>query len=349
MDDDKTREDQPTDDAASALPDPTAGFARELARFFIVPAIIVGAVILCIFLVVITFGKSSTERDKPLLELLSIIEQGGGQKVMSMNMPRDRRFWQAVQELGIRLDKDEIRSTDRKRIVVKSIARVLEADRNVDGEEARSREQTLIGLLGKMKISEAAVSLSRSLDSNHARTRQEAILALAGLHELPEARTLSKKIADFRFDPSLEVQVMTYYTLGVLSEPGDHDAIAWVEEGLHSADREVRWNAAVALARLGSPAGETVLANLLDPDYLGDVIIRSPDGKELRMSDSQQLAALLGAVGGTRHLLGSKPGCSPKLLEQLATLSERRDSRFFGAIKEAKLALTELSDNDPVD
>src|SRR5262249_45734339 len=67
-------------------------------------------------------------------------------------------------------------------------------------------------------------------------------------------------------DDTPAVQIVACAAVGVLADRGDTQAVRALRQKL-VGDREVQWNAAVALAKLGSKSGKAVLLNMLDRSF----------------------------------------------------------------------------------
>ena len=107
---------------------------------------------------------------------------------------------------------------------------------------------------------------------------------------------------------------MAVYALGNI---GDERRDSQLEAALSDPDRDVSWNAAVALAQLGDGAGEVQLLQMLDRDFLGTLQGMDESQRLLAIESAIQASALV----GTEPLLdeaprarrgGPSPGNSPR-------------------------------------
>jgi HEAT repeat protein len=63
--------------------------------------------------------------------------------------------------------------------------------------------------------------------------------------------------------------------MSLLARPSDETVIQLLQKALVAEDREVRWNAALTLARLGNTQARSPLLDMLDRDYWSKVPVRS--------------------------------------------------------------------------
>jgi HEAT repeat protein len=107
---------------------------------------------------------------------------------------------------------------------------------------------------------------------------------LANLSGLPESRhavgpilTLLSKTA------SASTQLVACTALSVLAETGDQAVLDGLEAVRVASVGEVAWSAALAEARLGSPAGKSTLVDLLDRTFW------EAEGRYQKVDDSGQV------------------------------------------------------------
>ena len=249
--------------------------ATLMGRLFIVPAIVV-CVMLGVAVVVVLFGTSSLERPQSINDLLDRLQADSGDKTMGLLFPGARESWQAAQELARRLeDKDKALQDEQIEPVAKRIISILEATRAesqggpADGPAAQrghGRRLFLIAALGQLETPVALEPLTGLITDEDPQTRQAALQAIARMHSLPETRQVLPRVYASLDDPVPAVQMIACLTIAMVAERGDVAAVSAVAQKLES-DRETQWNAALALARLGSKRGKLVLMNMLDRSF----------------------------------------------------------------------------------
>ena len=249
--------------------------ATLMGRLFVVPALVV-CVLLGVAVVVVLFGSSSIEKPETMQDLLSRIEVDTGDKAGGMLLfPAAKETWQAAQELARRLEqKEKYLAPEDVEPLARRIITILDESRQAGGEGQGSRDQErgharklfLLTALGRLETPSAVEPLAGFLEDSDAKTRQFALRALADMASVPEARKAVGKVYPLLNDPDPAVQIVASLVVAALADRGDPIAIRGVAEKLES-DPEIRWNAAMALARLGSKRGKLVLMNMLDRPF----------------------------------------------------------------------------------
>jgi HEAT repeat protein len=110
-------------------------------------------------------------------------------------------------------------------------------------------------------------SLTRGLDDADSEARISAIWALGSSGD----PTVVPRLAPLVTSDDAGIRKMAVYALGAL--PGDEQVIP-LRTALQDTQPDVRWNAAVALARHNSPAGEGVLREMLDRTLVEGTVVR---------------------------------------------------------------------------
>ena len=266
---------QGDDAAAQAAEQAPPMTATLMGRLFIVPAIVV-CVMLGVAVVVVMFGTSSLERPQSINDLLDRLQADSGDKTMGLLFPGARESWQAAQELARRLeDKDKALDSDQIEPVAKRIISILHATSAeskggpTDGSAAQrghARRLFLIAALGRLDTPVALEPLTRLITDKDPQTRQAALQAIARMRGVPETQQVLPEVYASLDDPVPAVQMIACLTIAMVAERGDAAAVNAVAQKLES-DRETQWNAALALARLGSKRGKLVLMNMLDRSF----------------------------------------------------------------------------------
>ncbi len=247
-----------------------------LARWFGVPLVIVSAIVGSAIVVVLLFGSIAAEGERGIDELLRLVESDGGEKVLGVALlPQDKEVWQAARELSMRLEKKDVElAPDDVGVVVARLSAL--ADRLLNkseqlGETGLQKLQFVLSALAKTGETEAVGPLVRCLAAPRWQIRREALQALAIMHDNPAVReqAAGRICTILREDPEPVVRTVAAYALSFVADPGDREVIAALEQACQNGneDREVIWNAALSLARLGSDAARSELLDMLDRTY----------------------------------------------------------------------------------
>lgn len=139
-----------------------------------------------------------------------------------------------------------------------------------------------IGRLDSPLPPDAITELTQALDDSDGETRISVIWALGSTGDpAVVARLVALYTAQ---DGDAGIRKMVVYALGAL--PGDGQ-MTTLRAALHDDAPDVRWNAAVALARKGSHEGVPVLRQMLDRQYVEQIVKRevSQDSDEDPIAD----------------------------------------------------------------
>jgi len=222
------------DDSASPL--------RVALGFFILPMLLViGAV--GVFLL---FGLIAHE-DKTVDEYLAEVTGGG------INEP-----WQGAFGLANKLVRDETLQGDPE--IARRIANALQ---HPNAQDPQVRTFLLLAV-GRVGHPDSLPILVEYLDDPDPDARLKALWAIGNIGA-PAAASTTDVVAQRLQDDDEGVRGYSAYVLGTLDDQG---AVAPLSVALNDATGQVRWNSAVALARLGSDAGMVELRRMIDRDYL---------------------------------------------------------------------------------
>jgi HEAT repeat protein len=240
-----------------------------MARLFVVPAIIV-CLLLAVAVVVVLFGTSSLDEPETVDQLLSQLELGGGGRTMGRALlPADKAYWQAAQLLSQRLaDKDSLLAPHDIEPTARRLIAVLDAlgPGPLLDETARRKQYFVMMALAQLETESAVEPLAAYLDDPKPGTRIAAMRALAVMSNVPGARRTVRDMLPLLEDGRSEVEIVACAAVASLGVAGDAAAIQALDRKLASTG-EVQWNAAMALARLGSHRGKRVLLNMLERSY----------------------------------------------------------------------------------
>jgi HEAT repeat protein len=272
------------------VPDSRAGSA--LTQLLVIPSLIALA---CLGVMALFGLLASQAGPRSADECLRKIASGSS-----------RERWQAayglVQYLTERAPTDPARAGDgalAERMVAQF--RDLGRDgvgRSADDEMARRYLAVALGLLGEPVAVEALREAARGRPLPEAspevraaatETRLYATFALARIGDpvvVPDLLALAN-------DPEVDVRKMAVYALGAVAVASDATAGTALRRALTDPATDVRWNAALALARRGDDAAVPLVQQLCDRAYLDGVA---------DMTAAQRVLALQNGVRAARGL-----------------------------------------------
>lgn len=230
-------------DESEAAParSPLANAPALAVQFFLIPLAVVGVVVL-------VYGgfRMLVTNERTPEEFLDDVRAGG----------RDRR-WPAAYELSRLLDRPETEAQHPD-----LGAAIVRAFTDSAGDDPRVRRYLALAV-GRLRMLPpgATEALVEALDDPDSETRISVIWALASIGD----RSVVDEIEAMYLSDDAGVRKMAVYALGAL--PADEQA-ATLRNALDDAAPDVRWNAAVALARHGRADGLRVLGRMLDRDYV---------------------------------------------------------------------------------
>ena len=215
-----------------------SGSGRKLFfGLFIFPLVIaVGMAVLLCTVVLLTREEETPE------SLITAIKTGAPSK-----------RWQKAFELSneINLGRGMLRSGG----VMKEVIHILTTPSEYDG---RTRSYMALAL-GRFENPEAVNALREALAAEQDPDVQIYLLWALGLRRDTQS---TDNVVEFLSRPQAEIRKTAAYVLGVLGQP--EISIPALEPLLKDAVSDVRWNAALALARLGSAAGYDELLRMAD-------------------------------------------------------------------------------------
>ncbi len=253
----------------SALPEPEF----PLGRLFVVPSIIIGVIILCAVVVVLSFGAIASDKEKPISQVLAVLEAGSGEKTAGvLLMPQDKEMWQAAQELALRLENVEAEvAPDDLPEVRARLTKLLERDLGESGRLQRRGKQRMFFIMraaAKAGAAQAVPVLIEALGNADSEVRREALGALALMQDIRQARARAGRIAHMLSDAEPVVRMLACVALSNLADRGDSNVIEALSDAyLTDEEQDVRWNAALTLARLGSSHALPTMADMLTRRY----------------------------------------------------------------------------------
>jgi len=250
-------------------------------QFFLIPLAVVAVTVL----VYVGFRTLLTDR-RTATDYLTEIRTGG----------TDRR-WPAAYELSRLMNDPQVRAD---RTLGPALVQAFDAAK---GDDPRVRRYLALAI-GRMDppLPPGAIDdLSRALDDSDSEARISAIWALGSSGD-PAVVGRLQPLYD---STDAGIRKMVVYALGAL--PGDAQ-MATLKTALADSAADVRWNAAIALARHGSQDGVPVIRQMLDRGFLEQTVRREVRQDEdidpiadvmisgLRAAGAIKATALRGAV-----------------------------------------------------
>jgi HEAT repeat protein len=217
-------------------------------QFFLIPLAVVG-----IAVGVYVGFRSLLADDRKPQDYLQEIRFGG-----------QTRRWPAAYELSRLMADPNVRAD---KTLAPALLKAFQDSK--DDPQVRRYLALAIGRLDPPLPPDAVAALTQALDEADSETRISVIWALGSSGDpavVPRLLTLYAAP-----DADAGIRKMIVYALGAL--PGDAQ-ITTLRTALNDSTADVRWNAAVALARHGSHEGATVVKQMLDRPYVEQTVKR---------------------------------------------------------------------------
>jgi HEAT repeat protein len=130
-------------------------------------------------------------------------------------------------------------------------------------------QQFLLTALGNLgQASSVRLLTTYATDSQQPRdVRRGAINALVLMRKEPSAGEAIPELIPLLEDPEPVLRLSATVAIGALATPGDAVALAALTRAYRNNDREMSWNAALALGRIGSDAALPLLKDMLTRRY----------------------------------------------------------------------------------
>jgi HEAT repeat protein len=226
---------------------PLAAAPALAVQFFLIPLAVVGMTVL----VYVGFRSLLTDR-RTARDYLIEVQTGG-----------TSRRWPAAYELSKMMADPEVRAD---RALGPALVKAFEQARD-DDPRVRQYLALAIGRLDPPLPAGALDDLAGALDDPDSETRISAIWALGSSGD----PAVASRLTPLYQSSDAGIRKMVVYALGAL--PGD-EPIDTLTRALQDETPDVRWNAALALARHGSSAGVAVIGQMLDRRYLEATVQR---------------------------------------------------------------------------
>jgi HEAT repeat protein len=285
----------------TAARNPIAAAPALAVQFFLIPLIVVAVIVM----VYVGF-RSLLADNRSAQDYLAEIRNGGS----------DRR-WPAAYELSRLMADPKVRAD---RTLAPALVKAFQESKG--DQQVRRYLALAIGRLDPPLPADAVADLTHALDDPDSETRISVIWALGSSGDPAVVPQLIPLYQAPEVDAG--IRKMVVYALGAL--PGDAQ-IDTLRTALEDNTPDVRWNAAVALARHNRAEGSAVLRQMLDRGYVERTVKR-----DVRQDDDQDPIADV-IISGLRAAATLKDA---SLRPLVATLSEQdRSMRVRQAALEA--------------
>jgi len=318
------------------LPPPPTGFGGQMAQLVVIPALIVIAAVG----VALIFGALAGAPDSIENHLIRLRQSSGrGNVALGFQDPRYKDRCYAAANIAQMLPG--ITDPQKRTALNRELADILGS---TVGEEEYELQAFILLAVGQLGEPDGLPLLLSYSESKSGMVRMAVPRALSSWAEAgrttgewpnqQNAYTAGMPVlVKLMEDKEPTVAAETARVIGVLSRPGDEAAIKALRQGLGrtgQASREVQWNAAIALARLGEEDGGRVVAQvLLDRETLRKLASSDRDSQTTRqMRDADQdhvilhtLAAVRGSPGEA-EVMGALSMNSPQVWEKIRQLAD---------------------------
>ena len=288
----------------SATRNPLVAAPALAVQFFLIPLAVVAVTVM----VYLGF-RSLLADDRTAQDYLTEIRNGG-----------TSRRWPAAYELSRMMADPKVRAD---RALGPALVRALEESK--DGDPRVRRYLALaLGRLDPPLPAQAIAVLTQALDDPDSEARIGAIWALGSSGDASVVPRLQRLYES----PDAGIRKMVVYAIGSL--PGETQ-LSTLRTALRDTAADVRWNAAVALARHGNHEGVPVVRQMLDRSYVEQIVKRGVRQDE----DQDPIADVM--ISGLRAAAVLK---EETLREPIAALSQDRSMKVRQAALEALKAMS---------
>ena len=238
---------------------PTVGL--QVAQLVVIPAVIVVA---CIIMAVL-FGVLAGAKDSIDTHLLTLRQSSGaGKLAMGLQDPRYKDRGLAAYNIATMIPK--VTDPQKRQEISSTLIEILDEHTADDEHLLQSYLLLAIGQLGQFDSGGLDAIVDR-LDAPHAHVRQGAIGAILSWPDRDEASSTLTILLKCLEDKVSTVRAAAAAAIGQLAQAGDSHTIAALQGAMESSIgltmRDAKWNAAVALARLGDPGGSQFVESVL--------------------------------------------------------------------------------------
>jgi len=235
---------------------------RQALQLVFIPAIIVIAAVS----VALLFAKLAGATENIDRQLQKLRESSGeGHMALNLQDPRYKNRSLAAYNVAmmIRDIKDPL---ERKRVSAQLVD-ILDHNMQTESGVDDKLFVYLLGALGQLGQQDGLEAITKRLsESSRAMVKQGAMRGLLSWPRDEEVRPFAKLVIPLLRDQDINVSTTAAAVLGQLGTPGDPAVIGALTEamsGSTESTREVRWNSALALSKLGDAGGTRFVVEVL--------------------------------------------------------------------------------------
>jgi HEAT repeat protein len=261
-------------------------FGKIVLQFFVIPMLIVAFCVAIVFVFRwLTFEQRSVDEYLVMLkQSTATVERGQAAKNLLADLmtyiPESKR-WQGIYDVTQQLRTDKEKFLREHPNFTEKVIDIFENSQ--DDPKVRRYLALTLGIIGNEN---ATAALLKAVGDKDTETEIAALIALGNIRD---KKSLPVILQAARSDDA-GVRQTAIYVLGAFD---DAELARPLEAALNDPDELVTWNAAFALARRGSSAGEKVLTRLLDFEYVSKrESITVAQRQQYRVAAIQQLAKL---------------------------------------------------------
>lgn len=245
----------------AATRNPLVAAPALAVQFFLIPLAVVGVTVL-----VYAGFRSLLTDSRTAQDYLVEVQTGGS-----------TRRWPAAYELSRLMNDPAVRAD---RALAPALIKAYENSRNDEDPRVRRYLALAIGRLDPPLPERAIADLTAALDDSDSEARITAIWALGSSGD----GSVVPRLQPLYSGQDAGIRKMVVYALGAL--PGDAQ-LPTLRTALRDEAPDVRWNAAVALARHGDRDAVPVIHQMLDRQYVEQTVKRAvrPDEDQDPVAD----------------------------------------------------------------
>jgi len=244
-------------------------FGKQIAQLVIIPAVIAIAGILIVTMFGVLAPKAADVEDL----IAKISQQGGVGKIGPFSDPRNSERYRAAATLSQMLREHREAETSKPGsgeltaeqlgLIHSEMVTLLSREGQQIDALLHAMAVLIVGQTGQDDGLEVVVTAMGHPD---AVVRQFSIKAMLAWPDREQASAQRDRVRPLLTDSDMAVRVEAAMTLGALASEADAEIVQALRDAMLTTDgqsRDLRWNAAVALARFGDEQGSIFVAEVL--------------------------------------------------------------------------------------